>query len=84
MECLIQHVDDTERRVIQLAGRLAYDQVPDLLFVCSQAGSLKVVLDLGDLLTADSAGVRALRSLRGGGATFVNMSEYIRIKLDLT
>jgi anti-anti-sigma regulatory factor len=84
MECLIQHVDDGERRVIQLAGRLGYDQVPDLLVVCSQADGLKVVLDLGDLLTADSAGVRALRRLRGDGATFVNMSEYIRIKLDLT
>jgi hypothetical protein len=84
MECLIQHVDDEQRRLVVLAGRLAHHQVPDLLVVCAEAGGLKLVLDLADLLTADAAGSRALRRLSLEGATLLNVSEYLRIKLDLT
>jgi hypothetical protein len=58
--------------------------VPDLLVVCSEASGLKLVLDLTDLLTADTVGIRALRQLSSQGATLQNMSEYLRLKLDLT
>ena len=83
MECWIDHTDDADHRLVRLAGRLGYEQVPDLLRVCDEREGRKLVLDLVDLLTTDSAGVQALRRLRRDGASFHHLSEYLRLKLNL-
>jgi hypothetical protein len=41
-----------------------------------------LVIDLADLLNADATGVDALRRLQREGATFVKVSQYMRLKMD--
>jgi anti-anti-sigma regulatory factor len=82
VDCLIDHVDEPNRRVVRIVGRLAFPQVADLNRVCDERAGRQLVLDLTELLHADSIGVEALRSLRRGGATLVKMSEYMRLKLE--
>jgi anti-anti-sigma regulatory factor len=83
VECWIDHLDDADSRVVKLAGRLGFEQVPDLLRVCDGREGRKLVLDLEDLLTTDSAGAQTLRRLRRDGASFRHLSEYLRLKLNL-
>lgn len=82
VECWIDHADESTRRVVRIAGRLASAQVPDLLRVCASGERRELVLDLSDLLNADPVGLEALRRLQREGATFVKVSQYIRLKLD--
>lgn len=80
MDCWIGVVQERDRRIVTLAGRLGEEQVPALLQVCAQTGVLQ--LDLSDLLAADAAGVDALRRMRAGGALLVGIPGYIRMKLE--
>jgi hypothetical protein len=81
VECLIAHDDEPSRRVVRIAGRLNFAQVPDLIAVCGDRAGRQLTLDLTELLHADAIGAEALRRLRREGATLVNLSEYMRLKL---
>jgi ABC-type transporter Mla MlaB component len=80
VDCWIGVVQERDRRVVTLAGRLGEEQVPVLLQVCGHAGALH--LDLSDLMAADAAGVEALRRMRARGALLVSVPGYIRMKLE--
>jgi hypothetical protein len=82
VECWIDVVHERDRSVVRLAGRLGGEAVPDLSVACSNIASGRLHIDLSDLLNADAIGVEALRRLRREGATFVGLSEYLRLKLD--
>jgi hypothetical protein len=82
VECWIDVTHESDRSVVRVAGRLGSAQVPDLSLACSNVAGGHLLIDLSDLLNADSIGVEALRRLRRDGATFVGVSEYLRLKLD--
>ena len=74
-------VDQPDRRLIRLAGRLAEAQVPELLE--AHAGSSQVVhLHLGDLISVDRVGLEALDTLQRAGAQLVDVPAYIQLKLN--
>jgi len=79
MDCRIEVIDRSDHRVVRLAGRLAEAEVPDLFTVCAAAS---VRLDLGDLISVDLVGLDALHRLRQGGTVFLDVPEYIQLKLD--
>ena len=81
MECWIGVVDESDRRIVRLAGRLGEAQVPELLMACGQAGPLELELDLSDLLSADAAGLEALQRVQARGATLVGVPGYIQLQL---
>lgn len=70
---------EADRRVIRLAGRLAFPQVPELLHACE--GTSRLQLDLKDMVSADAAGIDALRRIRARGAELLNVPGYIQLKL---
>jgi hypothetical protein len=80
VDCWIGVVTTGDRRVVRLAGRLSATQVPELLTVCAEGGTLE--LDLSDLVSADVAGIEALQRVRVKGATLVGTPGYIQLKLD--
>jgi hypothetical protein len=80
VDCWIGVVTEVDRRVVRLAGRLSVAQVPELLTACAEGGPLE--LDLSDLVSADVAGIEALRRVRARGATLVGTPGYIQLKLD--
>ena len=80
MDCWIGVAQESDRRIIRLAGRLAFAQVPDLMRSCD--GAVDLQIDLTDLVSADVAGIDALQRLRGRGATLVGVPGYIQLKLD--
>jgi hypothetical protein len=81
VECWIGVATDGERRIVRVAGRLSVAQVPELLEAC--VGRPGVEVDLADLLSADVAGIEALRRLRARGASIVSAPGYIQLRLDL-
>lgn len=80
VDCWIGVVQEMDRRVVRLAGRLCVAQVPELLRACAEGGPLQ--LDLTDLVSADMAGVEALQRVRARGASLVGVPGYIQLKLD--
>jgi hypothetical protein len=80
VDCWIGVAQETERRLVRLAGRLSVEQVPELLRVCSNALSLQI--DLSDLVSADAPGIEALQRLRSQGAILLNAPGYLQMKLD--
>jgi hypothetical protein len=80
VDCWIGVVTEIDRRVVRLAGRLSVAQVPELLTACADEGPLE--LDLSELVSADPAGIEALRRVRRKGATLVGTPGYIQLKLD--
>jgi hypothetical protein len=80
VECWIGVVQQTDRRVVRLAGRLSIAQVPELLGACG--GDAPLELDLTELVSADAAGIEALQRLRDQGATVAGVPRYIQLKLD--
>jgi len=80
VECWIGVVQQTDRRVVRLAGRLSIAQVPELLGAC--AGAVPLELDLTELVSADMAGIEALQRLRDQGSTVVGAAGYLQLKLD--
>ena len=81
MECLISVVRAADPRTVRVAGRLTDAQVPDLLRECATKAGL-VQIDLGELVSADSVGLEALRRLRASGARIVNAPRFIELTLD--
>jgi hypothetical protein len=82
VDCWIGVVDESDRRVVRVAGCLGFAHVPELLRVC--AGRRPLQLDLKDLVSADVAGIDALQRLRARGATLVAVAGFIQLKLDST
>jgi hypothetical protein len=80
VDCWIGVVQDLDKRVIRLAGRLGTAQVPELIRACSAPGPLQ--LDLTDLVSADAAGIETLQRARANGAILVGVPGYIQMKLD--
>jgi hypothetical protein len=81
VECWIGVVQEPDRRVVHLAGRLGEAQVPDLLRACAGA-AVPLQLDLTELLSADAVGIEALHRMRLSGASLVSVPEYIQLKLE--
>lgn len=80
VDCWIGVEQETDRRIVRLAGRLGVAQVPELLRACGAPGNLQ--LDLTDLVSADVAGLEALQRARARGARLVGVPGYIQLKLD--
>ena len=80
VDCWIGVVQEIDRRVVRLAGKLSGAQVPELLEACGQSDGLQ--LDLSDLVSADVAGIEALQRIRAGGASLTGVPGYIQLKLD--
>jgi hypothetical protein len=80
VDCWIGVVQEQDRRLVRLAGRLAEAQVPELLIACGESGPLE--LDLSDLLSADAAGLDALQRIRARGASLVGVAGYIQLQLE--
>lgn len=82
MHCWIGVEHAGDQWLVRLAGRLSGDQVPDLLKVCGEHGSDPVEIELSDLLSADAAGIDALRRVRLAGVLLTGTPAYIQLKLD--
>ena len=80
MDCWIGVVQEVDFRVVRLAGQLSGAQVPELLKACADASHVR--LDLSDLVSADMAGIDALRRVRANGADLVSVPGYIQLKID--
>jgi hypothetical protein len=80
VECWIGVVQEEDRRVLRLAGRLGEAQVPELLRACADAGPLQ--LDLSDLVSADRAGLEAVQRIQARGVVLVGVPGYIQLQLD--
>lgn len=80
VDCWIGVMDETDRRLVRLAGRLSVAQVPELLGVCANVTSIQ--LDLTDLVSVDAAGIEALQRLRDNGAELTGAPGYLQLKLD--
>jgi hypothetical protein len=80
VDCWIGVVEEHDRRVVRLAGKLCAAQVPELLLACAASGPLH--LDLTELVSTDAAGVEALQRVRAQGAVLVGVPGYIQLKLD--
>src|SRR6188474_2304771 len=80
VDCWIGVVQEADRRVVRLAGRLTVAQVPELHGACADARTVQI--DLTDLVSADPPGIEALQRLRSQGATLVGTPGYIQMKLD--
>jgi hypothetical protein len=82
VDCWIGVVQESDRRLVRLAGRLSAAQVPELLTVCT--GTLPLQIELTDLVSADAAGIEALQLLRGRGASLSGVPGYFQLQLDST
>lgn len=80
MDCWIGVNQSQDRRVVKLAGRLTFAQVPELFMACHEISHLE--LELSDLVFADAAGIEAIQRLRDSGANLVGVPGYIRLKLE--
>ena len=83
VDCWIGVVQEDGRRVVRLAGRLGDIQVPELSRACAGTSASTIVLDLTDLLSADAAGIEAIRNLCLAGASVAGVHGYIKLKLEL-
>jgi hypothetical protein len=80
VDCWIGVATAEGRRVVRVAGRLSVAHVPELLLACAEAGQLEI--DLTDLVSADVAGIDALRRVQSNGAALVAIPGYIQMKLE--
>ena len=80
MDCWIGVETEAGRRVVRVAGRLSAAHVPELLTACADDRQLE--LNLTELMSADAAGIEALRRIRQKGATLSGTPGYIQLKLD--
>ena len=79
VECWIGVTTEGARRIVRVAGRLKIAHVPELIAACADHPVLE--LDLSDLVSADMAGVEALRRMRANGAILIGTPGYINLKI---
>ena len=80
MECWIGVTTEGERRIVRVAGRLKVAHVAEMFAACADSPVLDI--DLTDLISADMAGIEALRRMRAKGAILVGTPGYIHLKID--
>lgn len=80
MDCWIGIVQDGDRLIVRLAGRLSMAQVSELLGACGERRNIDI--DLSELVSADAAGINVLQRIRAAGAKLVGAPGYIQMKLD--
>jgi len=83
MTCGICRIDVTQEsgpRVVRVSGRLTDACVPGLLSVCAPV-TPSVNVDLDQLVSADGAGLEALRQLRISGVHLANVPPFIGLLL---
>jgi len=81
VEVRIDVTSEGPQTVVFIAGRLAGDPIVQLREVCDPiAGAF--ALDLSDLLSADDAGINAIRTLGEKGAVVRGASPFIQMLLD--
>ena len=73
--------DHPRRRIVRLVGRLQGEHTPDLTRLYDES-TTPVQLDLGDLDSADAAGLDTLLGLKRRGAELVAVSPYVALQLD--
>ena len=69
---------------MRVAGRLKVAHVPELLAACADSPAVELnalELHLSDLISADMAGIEALRRMRRKGAVLVDTPGYINLKI---
>ena len=81
MDCRIEVVRGVPGAVVHLAGRLGDAQVPDFLEACASAGR-PLRVDLSELISADAAGIDALRRVREMGVILDGVPGYLRLKIE--
>jgi len=81
MHCRIEVRRLNNRHVVHLAGRLANQEVPELLEAC--IADSPPILELDELVSADAVGLDALLRIEEGGGQLVGLPEYIRLKLNV-
>ena len=81
VECWIEILQEQQRLVVRLAGRLGEAQVAALVGACLQT-KMPPRLELGDLVSADSMGIDALLRLEQRGAQLIGLPTSLRLKLD--
>jgi len=79
--CRIDVVQGPDRRTVSVAGRLEQVHVPDLVSACS-GDACPIVLDLTDLLSADSIALDALHRLKADGVELIRVPQYLGFTLD--
>ena len=80
MAILITHLKRSGAQILKVDGHLTGEDTKLLVHAC--AGLLgSIVLDLGDLRSADRPGVSALRELRARGAILTGLSPYLTLLL---
>jgi CheY-like chemotaxis protein len=82
VECWIGVTTEGERRIVRVAGRLSMAHIPEMQTACADSAIFEV--DLTDLVSADMAGIEALRRIRARGAILVGTPGYIRMKIEST
>jgi hypothetical protein len=80
MAILITRVKAAESQVLKVDGHLTAQDTETLVCACEGLAS-GLVLDLGDLRSADRRGVTALRQLRSRGALLTGLSPYLTLLL---
>jgi hypothetical protein len=81
VQCRIEVRHENLRSVVHVIGRLTEAQVPALLEACGALGD-PVIVELGELISADAVGVEGLRRLQEQGARLRRLPEYLRFELD--
>lgn len=77
----IDLVESDDITTLRIAGRLGRDAAGQLESLCSKRAG-PMTIDLEWLVSADNAGIEALRRLRAAGARLVRASPYIRLRLN--
>jgi hypothetical protein len=80
MAILITRLKAAESQVLKVDGHLTAQDTEVLLRACEGPTS-SLVLDLGDLRSADRRGVGALRQLRARGVVLTGLSPYLTLLL---
>ena len=80
MQCRIECRHRNTQLIVHVAGRLGEAHVPDLLEVC--AWEPLPIVELGDLLSADDAGLDALLQIERQGAQLVGLSLYLQREVE--
>jgi len=81
MTMRIETTTEGPEATVSLAGRLTVSEVGEVLKSCPSAEG-QVVLDLTNLRSADTEGVKVIRELVSGGARLRGVPPFIRLLLD--
>jgi hypothetical protein len=79
--CRIEVRRENLRAVVHVIGRLSEAQVPALLEACATLDD-PIIVELGELISADAVGVEGLRRLQERGARLRRLPEYLRFELE--